>query len=473
MRMPDRCCRMLGITNPGPPRPRIRELGMKLFTRRDALQVGAGALAGTTMLASGALRAEIPVKEVAPPKYEIEQGASLRVLRPAKFIAPDEELFLGNTKKFTEATGVEVKVDFASWEDLRPQTAVSARIGAGADIVIGWADDPHLYADALIPLTDLTTYLGTKYGGWYPLAEKYGKLYGTDTWIGMPMGGSGGPCVYRESWVRETGHDGVPKDLDGFLDLCRKLKANGHPPGFALGNAVGDGNAFCSWLVWSHGGQMTDEAGRVTINSKETVDALKYGKALYETFIDGTLAWLDTNNNKALTAGEIGLTQNGVSLYFSIKNNPDPQIAKLAADLNHARMPIGPVGRSTETALVINAMLFKHSKYQGAAKEYLRFMMEAPQYDPWLQACLGYWSQPLQAYAQSAVWQNDPKVAVYQKTMESALWYGYAGPITEASGAVNADYVLVQMVSSVCSGQATPEEAAAEAERRAKRYYKA
>ena len=59
---------------------------MTLFTRRDALQLGAGALAGSTML-SGGLRAEIPVKDVAPPKYEIEPGASLRVLRPSKFVA--------------------------------------------------------------------------------------------------------------------------------------------------------------------------------------------------------------------------------------------------------------------------------------------------------------------------------------------------------------------------------------------------
>ena len=57
--------------------------------------------------------------------------------------------------------------------------------------------------------------------------------------------------------------------------------------------------------------------------------------------------------------------------------------------------------------------------------------------------------------------------------MEKALWLGYKGPISEASGAVVADYVMVQMVSSVCAGQATPEEAAAEAERRAKRYYRA
>ena len=36
---------------------------------------------------------------------------------------------------------------------------------------------------------------------------------------------------------------------------------------------------------------------------------------------------------------------------------------------------------------------------------------------------------------------------------------------------MHADFVIVQMVASVCAGQLTPEEAAAEAERRAKRYY--
>ena len=44
--------------------------------------------------------------------------------------------------------------------------------------------------------------------------------------------------------------------------------------------------------------------------------------------------------------------------------------------------------------------------------------------------------------------------------------------VGEASAAVTADFVVVQMVAAVATGQATPEEAAAEAERRAKRYYR-
>ncbi len=440
---------------------------MHPITRRG---LGAGALAAG-LLGRNA-RAAIPTADATPPPLPIEKGASLRVLRPAKFVEPDEAIFRENTKRFADSMGVQVRVDFSGWEDLRPQTAVTANTGAGPDVVVGWTDDPHLYSDKLLDLTDIAEYLGRKYGGWYPLAEKYGKKFGTNQWIAIPMGASGGPMVYRESWVKEAGFDTFPATTDAFLGLCRKLKAAGHPAGFALGHAVGDANAYCHWLVWAHGGAMTDEAGRVTINSRQTVEALKYAKALYETFIPGTNSWLDPSNNKAMLAGELGVTQNGVSLYYSAKNSPDPKIAAQGADMNHAPMPIGPAGVVTNGALAINAMAFRHSKYPNAAKAYLAYMMEAPQYDAWLSGSFGYWGQPLRAYEDSAVWSGDPKIRIYKDTMASSRWYAWPGAITEQSGAVMADYVMVDMVASASTGDSTPEDAAREAERRAKRYYR-
>ena len=56
--------------------------------------------------------------------------------------------------------------------------------------------------------------------------------------------------------------------------------------------------------------------------------------------------------------------------------------------------------------------------------------------------------------------------------MNNRFYRGYKGPITEGSVAATADYVLVQMCASVASGQATPQAAAAEAERRARRYFR-
>jgi hypothetical protein len=38
------------------------------------------------------------------------------MLRPVRFVQPDEDVFRANAKAFTDKTGVEVKVDFVGWE---------------------------------------------------------------------------------------------------------------------------------------------------------------------------------------------------------------------------------------------------------------------------------------------------------------------------------------------------------------------
>src|SRR5687768_2707257 len=95
---------------PAPPQPDQGGRRMKL-TRRQTLMTTAGAFAGGMLGGSRMLRAAIPVADVPPLKYEIESGAKLRVLRPSKFVQGDETLWLENTKKFTDATGVAVTVD--------------------------------------------------------------------------------------------------------------------------------------------------------------------------------------------------------------------------------------------------------------------------------------------------------------------------------------------------------------------------
>jgi multiple sugar transport system substrate-binding protein len=450
---------------------KTREITMtNHFSRRDALGLGLSAAALAATGASAQTASAVKASDVAAPPLAIEKGASLRMLRPVRFVAADEDVFRANAAKFTQKTGVEVKVDFVGWEDINQQTAVTSNSGAGPDIIIGFSDSPHLYVDKLVELTDVAEYLGKRYGGWLFLAEKYGKRYNSNIWIGLPFGASGGPLVYRKSLVKAAGFDRVPDDHAGFLDLCQKLQKAGKPAGFALGNAVGDGNGFASWLLWSHNAALLDEQGNLVINGKETVAALKYLKQLYPTFIAGTPSWNDVSNNRAYSAQDISLTSNGVSLYFSLKN--DPATAAIAEDTEHQFMPMGLAKSSPMAGLTLNAMVFKHSPYPNAAKAFLQFMLEHEQYEPWLNANSGYWAQPLAAYADAAVWSADPKVAIFKNTMRNQYWDGYKGPISTATGAVRADYVLVQMCASVATDAATPEAAAAEAERRAKRYFR-
>ena len=278
--------------------------------------------------------------------------------------------------------------------------------------------------------------------------------------------------MYRASWVKEAGYESIPSDLNGFLTLCQKLKQIGHPCGFSIGHAVGDANGFAEWALWSHGGAVVDDKGKVMLDSKPTIEALKYITELYKTMIPGTISWNDSGNNKAYASGDIGLTFNGVSIYYVIKNSPDPKLQAIAADTRTQVVPQGVAKRSPMSAAIMNAMLFKHSKYPNAAKGYLRFMMEAPQYGPWLSNCLGYWAQPLKVYSQMKFWTEDPILKPYANAMDTIYYDGYSGPITAAASSVVANYTIVDMFASVATGNSTPEAAAKQAARQAARYYK-
>jgi multiple sugar transport system substrate-binding protein len=398
-----------------------------------------------------------------------EKGAKLRVLRWKRFVQGDEDTYLANAKKFSEKYGIEVRVDSESWEDVRPKAAVAANAGAGPDIILSTNDDANLYPDKLVDMTDVATYLGKKYGGWYPVCEQYLKQ--GNKWIGIPLGCAGNAIVYRESQVKAAGFDKFPRDMDGFLKLMKALKEKGTPGGFALGHATGD-QAWAHWLFWAFGGKLVDEKNRVTLDSPETLRALEFAKELYPTFVPGTLSWLDPNNNKAFLDNQISVTANGISIYYAAKTSPDPKLQEMAKDIQHANFPIGPVGVPTEFNLFLNQMVYKYSKYPKAAKEYIRFMMEEEQFSPWMQASIGYVCHPLKAYEKNPIWTADPKHTPYREAMKVMRPIGYAGQMGYASAGCIADFIVLDMVAEAASGSKSPKEAAERAQKRAERYYK-
>jgi multiple sugar transport system substrate-binding protein len=403
-------------------------------------------------------------------KSQPEPNASIRVLRWKQFVQGDIDAWTALTKKFVDQTGIQVRVDTESWEDIRPKAAVAATVGAGPDLIIGTNDDPHKFADKLLDVTDLADYLGAKYGGWYDVCRRYG-MRGSQ-WIALPQGAPGACLNYRISHLRKAGFEEFPADLPSFLKLCQALKKNGTPAGFALGHATGDANAWTHWLVWSHGGKMVDEKNNVVIDSPETIAALEYAKQLYETFVPGTLSWQDPSNNKAFLAGELSLTNNGISIYTVAKNSKDEAQLAIAKDMDHAKQwPVGPVGKRTEQDLILQAYAFKHTKYPNAVKEYLRFMWEKEQYEPWQQASNGYITQPLRAYEENPIWTSDPKNTPYRDVLKGALDNGYSGALGAASAAVMGDFVMVDMVGEAVTGSRNAKDAAAHAAERAKRYY--
>src|SRR4051812_39872026 len=161
---------------------------MKDITRRDALGLGVSAAALAATGASAQTASAIKAAEVPAPNLSIEKGASLKMLRPVRFVKADEDVFRANAAKFTEKSGVEVKVDFVGWEDINQQTAVTSNSGAGPDIIIGFGDAPHIYVDKLGELTDVADYVGKRYGRRLGPAQEYGQKAKGKTLNSPPVG---------------------------------------------------------------------------------------------------------------------------------------------------------------------------------------------------------------------------------------------------------------------------------------------
>src|SRR5579859_1617223 len=106
--------------------------------RRRFLQSATALGVAGSLLRSGAAQS-------AGSKWEPEKGASLRLLRWKRLVQGDENLWMANTRRFTELTGVEVRIDTEDFEQVRPKAAVAANVGAGPDIVIATNEDHFQY----------------------------------------------------------------------------------------------------------------------------------------------------------------------------------------------------------------------------------------------------------------------------------------------------------------------------------------
>ena len=438
---------------------------MTYLSRRDVLKSAAGLAVGSAV-ASPALIAAARAW-AADMKWKPEAGAELRLLRWKRFVQSEETAFLASVDAFSKATGVSVRIDSEGFEDLRPKAAVAANIGSGPDIIWGIHADAHLYPDSMMDVSDICDYLGGKYGGWYPIAEHYGKRDGK--WINVPFTISGNYLNYRVSHMNKAGFERFPETTGDFLKLMKGLKKNGTPGAFALGNASGDGNCWTHWLLWSHGGKMVDADDNVVINSPETVAALEYAAELGETFIPGAASWLDGHNNKAFLQGACSLTNNGISIYAAAVREG---MTDVADDMDHAFYPVGPVGEPTEFHVMFPMMLYKHTEYPNAAKSLTTWLMEKDQYDAFLQGSVGYLSHTLQGYKTHPVWTEDPKRTVFRDTSLRSRSFAHSGSLGYAASSVFADFVVVNMVAEAATRSKTPKKAAEDAARRAERYYR-
>ncbi|PYN42503.1 MAG: sugar ABC transporter substrate-binding protein, partial [Candidatus Rokuibacteriota bacterium] len=307
--------------------------GVTRFDRRAFLRV-AGAATGA------AVAGGIPTIVAAQKAPSFPKGTKLNILTWVSFVPASDVEFKRLAGEFAKLAGVDVTADLINMNDLNPRIASAIETKSGPDIIMMISNWPHLYADGLADVDDVAEEIGKRDGGFYDLIRNVSVV--GKTWKSVPLAMGTATWAYREDWFKDVGATKFPDTWDELRAVGTRLKKKNQPLGQAFGHSLGDPNQWAYPVTWCFGGAEIDDKGKVVINSKETLDAVKFTVAFWKDCLDeGGLAWDDTSNNRAYLAGTISATINGASIYFVAKRQ-FPDIAKVT---NHGHMPRGPAGR--------------------------------------------------------------------------------------------------------------------------------
>ena len=392
----------------------------------------------------------------------LAQETQIHWLRWADFVPASDALLKGPiTQECKKALGFSLKVETVNANDLQSRITSAIQSGSGADIIMGFNNWPQLYVGGVADVSDLAEELGQAGGGYYDVSKKIATV--GNKWIGVPFTVGGGLNAYRKSWFEEVGYKSFPETWDTFREAGKKLKAKGRPIGQTAGHTFGDAPGWWYPFLWSFGGKEVDADGRVVLNSKETVESIKFAVALWkETMDEGGLAWDDTNNNRAFLSQTISATNNGASIYIEAKRKPDTYKTEKGApmfqDILHAPIPKGVAGQYNLPGIFTD-MLMGYSKNQKQAKEFLRWIHSKPIYDQWFTSQQGYTCGATKQWASHKVWDVDPVLKRFKDLPVYGRVVGYAGPPDRKAAEVVSKYIIVDMYAKAIQGMPAEEAA--------------
>jgi multiple sugar transport system substrate-binding protein len=379
-------------------------------------------------------------------------AAKVNILTWSNTLNAMDDVLREQSKQYTKEKGVEISFEFINQTDLPTKTAAAVETGAGPDIITLWSDGPHLHDKALIDVSDVADSLGKELKDWTNIGKDIAivnKVWKAVPWAIIPI------CItYRSDWLKEVGYQKFPDTYDEFLVAAKKLKDKGHPVGFALGRAIGDGNQSHYPILWAFGGAECKTDGKtVNINTPETAKAVDYRRKLHQDGeTDDVYAWDDASNNRAFLAEQISVTGNAASIYWAEQKNAP----HLRGVTDHALWPQGPAGRfGYSTAISLG--IFRFSKYQKEAKEFIRWLLQPKQYSAWMGIGEGMTAGLLNFYEDDPVWKKDPKLEIVRQIPKYVRMPGYPGPPTRYAAEAMIKYVIVNMFARACKGTSTAE----------------
>jgi multiple sugar transport system substrate-binding protein len=408
-----------------------------LHRRKFLAAAGAGVAGGSLLAMLDARQAPAQIK-----------GTALRILQWSHFIPAYDTWYDKFAVEWGEKNGVKVRVDHIPHLEIPARMAAEYAAGAGHDIIYnGSSILTRLYFKNLVDLSDVADAAAKKYGGWIPAAKSLVEVEGR--WYGLPIFYILAPMLYRKD-LFDANNLKYPDTWELARVAARTLKPKGHPTGIAL-SQCNDANLFWRSMFWGFGGtEATPSGDQPTIDSKELREFLKFAKAIFEEgMTPEVFSWDDASDNRYLASGIACWVHDAISAYRTTEDtNPGVfQNTFLALE------PQGQPGHRVSAAAPNVWMVWKFSKNQQAAKEFLAHlidndlegMVQSRGYNmPYLN---DRYKKPMPVIG------SDPKLQILQDFPKIVAFYGYPGPSTTAIQEIVNTFIFPDMVTKFCRGQ--------------------
>ncbi len=421
---------------------------------------------------AGALAAGVGPGIIIPGRSDAQQK-TLKTLHWNHFV-PGYDKWFNNTyiKEWGEKNDTKVIVDNISIGLLNARAAAEARAKKGHDLYLfEWP--PPVYEDLVVDMGDVYEEVQRKHGKAIPLAirstynPKTKKYYGfSDSYVPDPIN-------YRKDlW------DGVgmfPNTWDDIRVGGAKIKKKyGNPVGIGLASEI-DTNMALRSIMYSFGSSVQDEGSNPVIKSKNTLEAIKFVKALYEeTMTPEVFTWEPSSNNRFMLAGKGSLALNAISITRTGENKKIP----VADNIWLAKAAAGPVRRIGLEHVMNVYVIWKFAKNIGGAKKFLVDYVDNFRRGFMASEFYNFPSFPdtVPDFKQLLAKDSKAKPADKYKVLEDVLSWatnvGYPGYANAATDEVFNTWVVSTMFARAATGALSPEAALAQADKSVQRIFK-
>jgi multiple sugar transport system substrate-binding protein len=421
------------------------------ISRRKLIQVaGAGAFA----LGSG----------LAYPRRARAAKKTLRILQWNHFV-PGYDKWFNNVyiKQWGEKNDTEVIVDNVGIPAINTTAAAEVAAKKGHDL-FQFLWPKAVYENDVIDHGPIYEECERKYGKPIDLAIKSTYNPRTKKYHGFSDSYSPDPINYRKDLWDDIGMK--PDTWDDIRVGGKKIKdKTGIPVGIGQSAEIDTAMAMRA-ILFSFGGSVQDASGQVVLNSKNTLEAIKFVKALYqETMTPEVLAWDASSNNRAMLSGKSSLVLNAISVTRTAENDKMPISDKIWL----AKAAKGPVRRMGLEHVMSVYVIWKFAANIDGAKKFLvdyigNFNEAFVNNEFYNFPCF-----PKQVPDLQKLISNDPKASPHDKyavlgdSTEWATNVGYPGYANAAIDDIFSTWVLNNMFAKASTGTLSPEDSLKEA----------